>query len=84
MITWPAFRRDNPARGWLVGAIRHLAARTAERSRGDGLALAGIGACPYPVVHALKCDRPAAGIADRGAEPDVSSCAFAKAPEGCD
>src|SRR5262249_6571851 len=71
-----ALRRDDPARGWLVGAIRHLAARTAERGRSDGLALAGIGACPYRVVHALKCNQPAAGVADRGADPDVQLPCF--------
>src|SRR5271169_5505388 len=66
-----ALRRGNPSWRRLVGALRHLAAWAAERSRGDGLALAGIGACPYRVVHALKCDRPAAGVADRGADLDV-------------
>jgi hypothetical protein len=59
-----ALRRGNPARRWLVGALCHLAAWTAECSRGDGLSLACIGARPYRVIHALKCNRPAAGIAD--------------------
>src|SRR6202022_227468 len=71
-----ALRRGNPARRWLVGALRHLAAWTTECSRGDGLALARIGARPYRVVHALECDRPAAGIADRGADLDVQLLCF--------
>jgi hypothetical protein len=32
-----ALRRDNPAQSWLVGAIRHLAARTAKGSRGGAV-----------------------------------------------
>src|SRR5712671_3253703 len=60
-----ALRRGNPARSWLVGTLRHLAAGAAKCSRSDGLALARIGARPNRAVHALKCDRPAAGIADR-------------------
>src|SRR5271165_1895329 len=71
-----ALRHGNPARRCLVGALFHLAAWTAECSRGDGLSLACIGACPYRVVHALKRNRPAAGIADRGADLDVQLLCF--------
>src|SRR5271166_4495754 len=59
-----ALCHGNPARRWLIGALRHLAAWTSECCRGDGLALAGIGARPNRVVHALECNRPPAGIAD--------------------
>src|SRR5439155_25719148 len=45
--------RGDAARGRLVGARRHLAAGAAERRRGDGLALAAIGARPDRVIHAL-------------------------------
>jgi len=71
-----AFSRGNPARRWLIGALRHLAARTAECCRGDGLALARIGARPDRVVHALERNQPAAGIADRGADLDVQLLCF--------
>jgi len=71
-----ALRRGNAPRRWLVGALRHLAAWTAERSRGNGLALDRIGARPYRIVHALKCDRAAAAIADRGADLDVQLLCF--------
>src|ERR1700730_11458661 len=44
--------RGDPARGPLVGALRHLAARAAKCSRDDGLPLAGMTACstfpPFP------------------------------------
>ena len=53
-----ALCRGNPARRWLIGALRHLAARTAECCRGDGLSLVRIGARPNRVVHALECNLP--------------------------
>jgi hypothetical protein len=43
----------------------------------EATALDRIGARPYRIVHALKCDRPAAAIADRGAaDLDVQLLCF--------
>jgi len=61
----------NATRGGLVGALGQLAARTAERSRGERFALAAIGARPNGIVHPLKGDQPPAAIADCGADFDV-------------
>jgi len=59
------------AAAWWVGARRQFAARPAECRRGDGLALAAIGARPDRIVHALQRDEAPAGIAHRRADLDV-------------
>src|SRR5260370_42184241 len=59
------------ARRRLIGARRHLAAGPAKSSRGDGLALAAVGAGPDPTVHALQRDEPPAGGDHPGADLHV-------------
>src|SRR6266404_8879677 len=66
----------NAAGGRLIGALRHLAARTTERRRRDGLALAAIGARPDGVVHALQRDQSAAAVAHRRTDLDVELLCF--------
>src|SRR6266404_7767877 len=60
----------------LIGAFGHLAARTAEGRRRDGLALAAIGARPDRVVHALQRDQSAAAVAHRRTDLDVELLGF--------
>src|SRR5579884_866508 len=67
----PALGGGDAARGRVVGARGQLAARPAERGRGDRLALAAVDPGPDRIVHAAEGDQPAAGVADRDADLDV-------------
>src|SRR5215472_8457903 len=71
-----ARRRGNAARGGLVGPLGQFSARPAKRRRGDGLALAAVGARPDRTVHTLQRDQPAAAVAYRGADLDVELLRF--------